>query len=69
MNKFRHLKVLDLLDKEGIKPLETLKDELGLLILHYLSYSRLVIVIRNIEKVYPELKLKSKIVDTPVETR
>ena len=29
-NEFRHLKILDLLDKDGIKPLETLKDELGL---------------------------------------
>ena len=40
--KFRHLKVLDLLDENGIKPLENLKDELGLLKLHYLSYARLV---------------------------
>ena len=37
--KFRHIKVLDLLDEDGVKPLETLKDELGLLKLHYLSYS------------------------------
>ena len=37
--KFRHFKVLDLLDEDGVKPLETLKDELGLLKLHYLSYA------------------------------
>ena len=66
-NEFRHLKVLDLLNEDGIKPLETLKDELGLLKLHYLSYARLVRVISNMEKVYPELKLKSKGVDTPVD--
>ena len=39
--EFRHLKVLDLLDENGIKPLDHLKDELGLLKLHYLSYARL----------------------------
>ena len=33
--KFRHLKVLDLLDEDGVKPLETLKDKLGLLKVHY----------------------------------
>ena len=44
-----------------------LKDELGLLKLDYLSYARLVRVISNMEKVYPELKLKSKGVDTPVD--
>ena len=52
-NEFRHLKVLDLLDEDGVKPLETLKDELGLLKLHYLSYAYLVQVISNMEKVYP----------------
>ena len=34
---------------------------------HYLSYARLVRVINNMEKVCPELKLKSKGVDTPVD--
>ena len=66
-NEFRHLKVLDLLDEDGVKPLETLKDELGLLKLHYLSYACLVRVVSNMEKVYPELKLKSKGVVTPVD--
>ena len=61
----RHLKVLDLLDENGVKPLEILKDELGLLKLHYLSYAHLVV--SNMEKVYPELKLKSKGVVTPVD--
>ena len=65
--EFRHLKVLDLLDENGIKPLENLKDELGLLKLHYLSYARLVRVLSNMEKEYPELKLKFKGVVTPVD--
>ena len=50
-----------------MKPLETLKDELGLLKLHSLSYARLVRVVSNMEKVYPELKLKSKGVVTQVD--
>merc|ERR1711923_675193 len=63
----RHLKVLDLLDENGIKSLANLKDELGLSKLHYLSYARLVRVLSNMEKVYPELKLNSKGVVTPVD--
>ena len=66
-NEFRHLKVLDLLDEDGVKPHEALKDELRLLKLHYLSYARLVRLLSCIEKVYPVLKLKSKGVDTPVD--
>ena len=65
--EFRHLKVLDLLDENGVKSLENLKDELGLLKLHFLSYARLVRVLSNMEKVYPGLKLKSKGVVTPVD--
>ena len=55
------------MDENGIKPLENLKDELGLLKLHFLSYARLVRVLSNMEKVYPGLKLKSKGVVTPVD--
>ena len=51
--EFRHLKVLDLLDENGVKSLDNLKDELGLLKLHFLSYARLVRVLSNMEKVYP----------------
>ena len=65
--EFRHLKVLDLLDENGIKPLENLKDELGLFKLHYLSYARLGRVLSNMRNLYPELKLKSKGVVTPVD--
>ena len=36
---FRHLTVLDLLDKNGIKTLNSLKDELGLTKLNYISHS------------------------------
>ena len=35
--------------------------------LHYLSYARLVLVVSNMEKVYPDLKLKSTGVSTPVD--
>ena len=66
-NEFRHLKILDLLDQNGIKPLESLKDELGMTKLHYLSYARLVRVISNMERVYPNLTLKSTGVSTPVD--
>ena len=38
---FVHLKVLDLLDENGVKPLDLLEDELGLTKLYYLSHSRL----------------------------
>jgi len=58
---------VDLLDNNGIKPLESLKDELGMTKLHYLSYARLVRVVSNMEKVYPDLKLKSTGVSTPVD--
>ena len=37
-NKFRHLKVLDLLDENGVKSLSSLKDDLKLTSLHYLSH-------------------------------
>ena len=66
-NEFRHLKVLDLLDQNGIKSLESLKDELGMTKLHYLSYARLVRVVSNMERVYPNLILKSTGVSTPVD--
>ena len=62
-----NLKVLDLLDENGIKSLANLKDELGLLKLHFLSYARLVRVLSNMEKVYPGLKLNSKGVVTPAD--
>ena len=35
--------------------------------LHYLSYARLVRVVSNMEKVYPNLKLKSTRVSSPVD--
>ena len=53
--------------RKWYKPLENLKDELGLLRLHFLSYARLVRVLSNMEKVYPGLKLGSKGVVTPVD--
>ena len=55
------------MDENGIKSLANLKDELGLLKLHFLSYARLVRVLSNMEKVYPGLKLNSKGVVTPVD--
>ena len=45
-NKFRHLKVLDLLDENGVKSLNLLKDDLKLTSLPYLSHSRLERVIQ-----------------------
>ena len=36
---FRHLKVLDLLDENGVKTLNSLKDYLGLTNLNFLSHS------------------------------
>ena len=35
---FSNLKVLDLLDENGFRTLETLRDDLGLWILNFLSY-------------------------------
>ena len=35
---FSNLKVLDLLDENGFRSLETLRDELGLWILNFFSY-------------------------------
>ena len=40
-NKLRHLKVLDLIDENGVKTLNSLKNDLNLTGLHYLSHSRL----------------------------
>ena len=54
------------MDENGIKALENLKDEVGLLRLHFLSYAQLGRVLSNMEKVYPGLKLKSIGVVTPV---
>ena len=55
------------MDEDGIKPLNPLKDELGLTRLHFLSHARLVRVLGHMEKVYPGLKLKSKGVSIPVD--
>ena len=55
------------MDENGVKSLDNLKDELGLLKLHFLSYARLVRVLINMERVYPGLKLNSKGVVTPVD--
>ena len=54
---FRHLKVLDLLDENGVKSLDSLKDELGLSKLNYLSRSRLVRVIQFMMTSYPDLEV------------
>ena len=59
--------MLDLLDDDGIRPLESLKVELGMTKPHYLSYARLVRVVSNMEKVYPELKLEFTGISTPVD--
>ena len=40
-NETRHLKVLDLLDEDGVKILNSLKDDLKLTSLQYLSHFRL----------------------------
>ena len=53
--KFRHLKVLDLLDQNGVKTLNSLK----LTGLHYLSHSRLERVLQRMKTIYPDLELNS----------
>ena len=66
-NKFRHLKVSDLLDENRVKSLNSLKDELGLSRLHYLSHSRLERVIQHMKTLYPDLELRSNGLNTPVD--
>ena len=66
-NICRHLKVLDPLDEKGIKSLNSLKDDLELTSLHYLSHSRLERVIQRMKTIYPDLELRSNRVNTPVD--
>ena len=61
------MKVLDLLNENGVKSLDSLKDELWLSKLHYLSHSRLVREIQLMKTRYPDLELKSNGVNTPVD--
>ena len=63
-NKTRPLKVLELLDEDGVKTLNSLKDDLKLTSLHYLSHFRLERVILRLKTIYPGLKLKSNGVKT-----
>ena len=58
------MKVLDLLDENGVKT-HSLKDDLRLTGLHYLSHSRLEKVLQRMKTICPELKLSSKGVNTP----
>ena len=59
-NTFRHLKVFDLLDEKEVKTLNSLKDNLKLTGLHYLSHSRLKRVLQRMKTIYPELVLIPK---------
>ena len=68
MEGLRHIRrPIDRQIDEAMRIKNSTANELGLLKLHYLSYARLVRVLSNMEKVYPELKLKSKGVVTPVD--
>ena len=66
-NELRHLKVLDLLDQDSVKSLNSLKDDLKLTSLHYLSHFRLERVILRLKTIYPDLKLSSNGVKTRVD--
>ena len=56
-NETRHLKVLDLLDEDGVRSLNSLKDDLKITSLHYLSHFRLERVILRLTTKFPDLKL------------
>ena len=58
---------MDLLDENGVKSLNSLKDDLKLTSLHYLSHSRLERVLQHMRTIYPDLELSSKGVNTPVD--
>ena len=64
---FRHLKVLDLLDENGVKSLNSLNGELGFTKLIYLSHSRMERQILLMKSRYPDLELRSNAVNTPVD--
>ena len=63
------MKLLDLLDekKTGIKTTNSLKDELGLTKLNYLSNSRLARQIQLMKSRYPDLEKRFNAVNTPVD--
>ena len=65
--KFRHLKVFHISDENGVQSLDSLKDELGLSKLHYLSHSRLERVIQHMKTICPDLELRPNGVNTPVD--
>ena len=54
-NDFRHLKVLDFLDENGVKTVESLKDELGYANLNFLSHSRPGMIRMRIGQPQPQL--------------
>ena len=68
-NELRHLKVLDLLDQDSVKSLNSLKDDLKLTSLHYVSHIRLERVILRLMTINPDLKLSSNGVKTLLTNR
>ena len=65
--KFRHLKVFHISDENGVQSLDSLKDELGLSKLHYLSHSRLERLIQHMKTICPDLELRPNGVNNPVD--